>query len=57
MRLHQFHVNRHQPLMESGEHQRQERSRQHRADQETAAINRPGGAVGNGLGDPATERL
>ena len=57
MRLYQFNVDRHQPLMKSGEHQRQESPSQHGSHQETAAIDSPGCAVSNRFRNPAAKRL
>ncbi|MNL25521.1 hypothetical protein D3C87_1470060 [compost metagenome] len=50
-------MNRHQPLMQPGEHQRQESARQYCSNHQSAAINGHRRPVGNRLGDQAAQRL
>ena len=57
MRLHQLDVDRYQPLMQTGEHQRQEQPREQRSHQQPALVDRQIGAVGDGVGDNAADRL
>ncbi len=57
MRLNQLYVDRYQPLMQAGQHQRQKGASQHRAYQQTAAIDSPARPVRNGVRNPAPQRL